>query len=102
VYNNWQTAILIKLFSEVSVYVNQPGMHVSDSPQATIPLSILIILYHSDIVFCNKRSNLAILLELWIKLNILTLPGIENKERESSYQELQSEFDCLEIPCDGL
>ena len=85
------TTELTKFFSEVdsvSVYADLLGMRVSDSPQAMIPPSIMVTLYHPDIVLYNKRSNSVALLEPahvpWIRLIILTLPGIENKERRST------------------
>ena len=54
------TVELTKVISEVgtiSVYADLPGMRASDSPQATIPPSLLITSYRPDIVFTMKVAT---------------------------------------------
>ena len=53
----------------VSVYADLPGMRASDSPQTTIPPSLLIIPYRPDIVIYNQINNSVALLELTCPLD---------------------------------
>ena len=56
------TAQAKKLFSTagiVSVYADLPGLHASDSPQATVPLTIRVTSCHPDIVLCSGSNKVA-------------------------------------------
>jgi len=58
------TAELKKLLSTagiVSVYADLPGLGASDSPQATVPLTIMVTSYHPDIVLCSGSNKVALL-----------------------------------------
>jgi len=55
----------------VSLYADLPGMWASDSPQVTIPPSLLSTSYRSDIVIYNDRTNSVALLELTCPLDSL-------------------------------
>ena len=61
------------------VYSDLPGLHASDSLQATFPPSLLTVPYYPDIVLYNERNNLVALLELRFQ----SLPGT-NKGRETT------------------
>ena len=76
-------------------------MRPSDSPQATIPPSLLITSYRPDIVFYNESSNSVALLELTCLLDSIEhlKSARDQKQGKREYQELQSEFDCHGIPC---
>ena len=92
------TVELTKVVSEVgtiSVYADLPGMRASDSPQATIPPSLLIT---SDIVFYNESSNSVALLEMTCPLDSVEhlKSARDRKQGKREYQELQSEFG---FPC---
>jgi len=69
------------------------GMHASDSPQVTIPPSIMATLYCPDIVLYNERSNSAALLELTCPLD--SIDHHNSARGGKKYQELQTEFDYL-------
>ena len=97
------TAELKKLLSTagiVSVYADLPGLCASDSPQATVPPTILVTSYHPDIVLCNGSNKVA-LLELTCPLDSVEhlKSARVRKQEKREYQELQSEFDRLGIPC---
>ena len=44
------------------VYGGLPGLHASNSPQATVPPAFLVTSYPPDIALYNQNSNLAVLL----------------------------------------
>ena len=85
----------------VSVYADLPGMRASDSPQTTIPPSLLITPYRPDIVIYNQINNSVALLELTCPLDsVYHLESArERKQRKTEYQQILSEFDRLGIPC---
>ena len=73
----------------VSVYADLPGMRASDSPQTTIPPSLLITPYRPDIVIYNQINNSVTLLELilrvpWTQSIILNLLEIVSRGRQNT------------------
>ena len=72
---------------------------VSDSPQATIPPSLLITPYRPDIVIRNQRSNSVALLELTCPLDSVhhLESARDRKLGKDDYQLLLAELDRLGI-----
>ena len=69
----------------VSVYADLPGLRASDSPQATVPPTLLVTSYRPDIVLYNKSSNLVALLELTCPLDSVDhLQGSKAREERVS------------------
>ena len=64
VLNCLTTELSEALSKQYTVYADLPGWWASDSPQTTVPPSILITPNHLDIVIHNKESNAVALLEL--------------------------------------
>ena len=85
----------------VSVYADLPGMRASDSPQTTIPPSLLITPYRPDIAIYNQINNSVALLELTCPLDSVhhLESARERKQRKTEYQQILSEFDRLGTPC---
>ena len=85
----------------VSVYADLPGMRASDSPQTTIPPSLLITPYRPDIVIYNQINNSVALLELTCPLDSVhhLESARERKQGKTEYQQILSEFDRLGTPC---
>ena len=78
-----------------------PGMRASDSPQTTIPPSLLITPYRPDIVIYNQINNSVALLELTCPLDSVhhLESARERKQGKTEYQQILSEFDRLGTPC---
>ena len=98
------TTELTNFFSElstVSVYADLLGMRASDSPQTTIPPYLLTTPYQPDIVLYNEGNNSIVLLELTCPLySVEHLNSArDRKQGKREYQELQSEFNRLGLPC---
>ena len=95
------TVKLTKVISEVGPISDLPGMCASDSPQVTIPPSLLITSYRPDVVFYNESSNSVALLELACPLDSVEhlKSSRDQKQGKREYQELQSEFDRQAISC---
>ena len=76
-------------------------MHASDSPPATIPPSLLTTPYHPDIILYNEGNNSIVLLELTCPLDSVEHlnSARDRKQGKKEYQEIQSEFDRLGLPC---
>jgi len=85
----------------VSLYGNLPGMQVSNSPQVTIPPSLLSTPNCPNIVIYNDRTNSVALLELTCPLNSLDHleSARDHKQGKQEYQQILSEFDRLGVPC---
>ena len=81
------TTELSKILSDQCiVYADLPGWRASDSPQATVPPSILSTSNRPDIVIHNKDSNAVALLELTCPLVTLSLQGtVSLGRRTTSY-----------------
>ena len=73
-------------------------MHASDSPPATIPPSLLTT---PDIILCNEGNKSIALLELTCPLDSVEHlnSARDRKQGKKEYQEIQSEFDHLGLPC---
>ena len=78
----------------LSVYADLPGMRASDSPQTTIPPSLLITHYCPDIVIYNQMNNSVALLELTCPLDSVhhLESARERKQKKTEYQQILSEF----------
>ena len=85
----------------LSVYADLPEMRASDSPQTTIPPSLLITPYRPDIVIYNQMNNSVALLELTCPLDSVhhLESARERKQKKTEYQQILSEFDHLIILC---
>ena len=84
----------------LSVYADLPGMRASDSPQTTIPPSLLITPYRPDIVIYNQMNNSVALLELTCPLDsVHHLESARERKQKTEYQQILSEFDRLGILC---
>ena len=85
----------------LSIYADLPGMQVSDSPQTTIPPSLLITPYRPDIVIYKQINNSVALLKLTCPLDSFHRleSARERKQRKTEYQQILSEFDRLGFLC---
>ena len=81
------------------VYADLPGRRASDSPQATIPPSLLITSYRPDVVIHNRRSNSIAILELTCPLDSVhhLEAARDRKLGKEDYHLLLSELHCLDI-----
>jgi len=80
----------------VSLYADLPGMRASDYPQSTIPPSLLIISYRSDLVIYNQETNS---LELTCPLDSTGQleAARDRKQGETEYLEIVSELQRLGV-----
>ena len=83
----------------VEVFADIPNFHADNSPQSTIPMSLLITSYRPDIVIYNSQSSSITLLELTCPLDsIHHIQSARNrKQSKTEYLQLLAEFDCLNI-----
>ena len=88
-------------FNTIHVYADLPGMRASESPQGTIPPSLIITSYRPDIVIYNETCNLVALLELTCPLDSIhhLESARDRKQSKEEYHQLSSEFDRLGVPC---
>ena len=88
-------------FNTIHVYADLPGMRASESPQGTIPPSLIITSYRPDIVIYNETCNLVALLELTCPLDSIhhLESARDRKQSKEEYHQLLSEFDRLGVPC---
>ena len=74
-------------------------MRTSESPQGTIPSSLMITPYHPDIVMYNETCNSVVLLELTCPLD--TFQNLESardhKQSKEEYLQILFELDRLGI-----
>ena len=84
----------------IHVYADLPGMRASESPQGTIPPSLLITSYHPDVIY-NATRSLVVLLELTCPLDSIhhLESARDRKQSKEEYLQLSSEFDHLGVPC---
>ena len=81
---------LSRVFAEsqtIHIYAELPGMHVSVSPQATIPSTLIVTSYRPDIVIYNESTNSVALLEL-----TCTLDSIHHLESVKDRQQTKGEL----------
>jgi len=93
-----------KLFtgsSSVLIYADLPGLRVSDCPQATIPLSLLVTPYRPDLVIYNRSSNCVAMTELTCPLDSVEhlQSARERKQGKQEYLMIQSELHRLGVDC---
>ena len=83
----------------VKVFADIPNFHADNSPQSTIPMSLLITSYRPDIVIYNSQSSSITLLELTCPLDsIHHIQSARNrKQSKTEYLQLLAEFDRLNI-----
>ena len=91
--------VTIVLVSFVKVFADIPNFHADNSPQSTIPMSLLITSYRPDIVIYNSQSSSITLLELTCPLDsIHHIQSARNrKQSKTEYLQLLAEFDRLNI-----
>ena len=87
------------LSDQCMVYADLPGWRASDSPQATVPPSILITSSRPDIVIHNTDSGAVALLELTCPLELVHHLELarDRKLGKEEYQLLLSELDRLGV-----
>ena len=99
VLGNLITELSKVLADQCRIYADLPGLRASDSPQATIPPSLLITPYCPDIMIHNQRSNSVALLELTCPLDSVHHLESERDRKlgKEDYQLLLAELDRLGI-----
>ena len=87
--------------SSILLYADLPGMWASDCPQATIPPSLLITSYRTDLVIYNKNNNSIVMLELTCPLGSTCHleAAREHKQGKTEYLEIMSEFQRVGVNC---
>ena len=107
-FTYWHDQVLHCLASKLSashntihVYTDLPDMRASESPQGTIPSSLIITPYCPDIVIYNETCNLVALLELTCPLDSIhhLESAIDWKQSKEEYHQILSEFCRLGVPC---
>jgi len=93
-----------KLFSgssSVFLYADLPGLHASDCPQATIPVSLLVTPYRPDLVIYNRSSNCVAMMELTCPLDSVERlqSARDYKQGKQEYLMIQSELHRLGVDC---
>ena len=82
------------------IYADLPGMRASESPQGTVPISLVVTSYHQDIVIHHITNNSIALLELTCPLdsNQHLEAARDCKQSKQEYLQILSELDRLGIP----
>ena len=81
----------------IHAYADLLGMQASESPQGTIPSSLIINPNRSDIVIHDEICNSVALLELTCSLD--STYHLESVIDQEEYNQLSSEFNRLGVPC---
>jgi len=86
--------------ASVCIYADLPGMRASESPQGTVPISLMVTSYRPDIVIYHITSNSIALLELTCPLDSTQHleAARDRKQSKLEYLRILSEFDRLGIP----
>jgi len=86
--------------NSIHIYFDLPILRATESPQGTIPSSLLITPYCPDIIIYNEASNSVALLELTCPLNTSQhlKSARDNKQSKEDYLQILSELDRLRIP----
>ena len=84
----------------VHVYADLPGMRASESPQGTIPSSLMVTSYRPDIVIHNVTCNSVALLELTCPLDSMQHleSARDRKQSKEEYLQILSELDRMGVP----
>ena len=84
----------------VHVYADLPGMRASESPQGTIPSSLMVTSYCPDIVIHNITCNSVALLELTCPLDSMQYleSARGHKQSKEEYLQILSELDRMGVP----
>ena len=86
--------------TSVCIYADLPRMRASESPQGTVPISLMVTSYRPDIVIHLVTSNSITLLELTYPLdsNQHLEAARDRKQSKQEYLQILSELDHLGIP----
>ena len=84
----------------IHIYAGLPSMRASESPQGTIPSSLMVTPDHPDIVIHNETCNSVALLELTFPLDSMQHLGAARDRKQSKEENLQilPKLDCLGFP----
>ena len=92
---------LIARLNTIHVYADLPGMRASESPQGTIPPSLIVTPYRPDIVIYNETSDSVAFLELTCPLDsVYHLESArDRKQSKEEYHLLLSELERIGVSC---
>ena len=90
---------LLAEVNSICIYADLPGMRASESPQETVPSSLMVTSYRPDIVIHNVINNTVALLELTCPLDSAQHleAARDRKQSKREYLQILSELDRLGI-----